>query len=244
MSACARLCLLLALGLAAAAPVAAADEPEPRLVTVSGSGEARAMPDRAQLSLGVEARGETLPPLRETVNDSVAELLALAESLEIEPAQVTATGIRIRPEYERDPSTGERRFAGYYVVRQVEVELRDLERLAELIEGAVDRGVNRLSEPVLEVTEREALRRQALGRAAADARRNAETVAAPLDAAVGSVYEIRAVEHEQASPRPMLQAESARAVTDAGGAAAAAAFEAGEITFRAQLTARFELQPH
>src|SRR5262245_12801622 len=116
----------------------AADAERPRTVAVSGQGEVQAEPDRAFVTLGVESRKPKLEDARADVARTVDAVLKLTRDLKIDPKLVRSTRINVQPEYNWDGNARERTLLGYYVSRQVEVELRDLDKLGQLLERATD----------------------------------------------------------------------------------------------------------
>ena len=128
----------LALALLLAGTAAYAQQAEqPRTIGVSGQGEVRAEPDRATVTLGVESRKPKLEDARAAVAKTVDAVLKLTRELKIDPKQVRSTRINVQPEYNWGANNAnERTLIGYFVSRQVEVELHDLEKLGQLLERA------------------------------------------------------------------------------------------------------------
>jgi uncharacterized protein YggE len=211
----------------------------PGTLLVSGRGEVSAQPDRAALNLFAEARRPELAQAREEVNGSVRDMLRLLRSLGIEERHVDTTGLSVQPEYDWNPQTRERVFLGYRVSRRIDVDLRDLERLGAVMEGAVDRGITRISEPRLLHSDPTGLRRQALALAAEDARRNAEVLATSLGAQVGTVRRIVASDTPGA-PEPRVMMARSEAVADTAGAES---YSAGELQVSAWVEVEFGLLP-
>jgi uncharacterized protein YggE len=145
---------------------AMADEPEPRVITVSGVGEVKAVPDRATVQLGVEARRLELEAARAEVTKGVSAFLDYCEELDIAAEKIATSGITIRPEYSWNNNV--RRLTGYFVGRSLVVDLADLDKLGKLIEGAVDQGVNQVSEPVFGLKDRGPVQRPATAAATHD----------------------------------------------------------------------------
>src|SRR5262245_1410450 len=112
----------------------------PRTVNVSGQGEVRSEPDRALVTLGVEARRPKTEEARAEVARTVDAVLKLTRDLKIDPRYVHATRITLQPEYNWNAQDRERVLLGYFVARQVQVELRNLDQLGSLLERAVDIG--------------------------------------------------------------------------------------------------------
>jgi len=120
------------------------------------------------------------------------------------------------------------------VQRQLVVQLEDLELLGELIEGAVDSGVNQVSPPQLDSSRRKDYERQALAAAALDARANAEVLATSLDAELGELRNVEAVQNF-GGPRPMMRAGAMAMEAES----AAETYQAGELRFEARVNAEF-----
>ena len=226
------------LAMIAAAPLAAQSDENPRLIQVTGQGEVRIKPDRARVHVGVEARHRDLATARGQVNKVVGSFLDFSRSIEISPERVKSSGVTVRPEFDWDNQSRERKFTGYFVARQIEVNLSELSKLGQLIEGALGLGVNNVSEPQLLATDRARHYREALARAAQDARANAEILAKSLNAQVGNVRSINATQggYVPPPPRPTLaRMESAAAPSGAE------TYATGEITFNATVSAQFDL---
>lgn len=214
--------------------VAAMAEEAPRTVSVQGEAEVRVVPDRAIVRLGAEARAPGLENARKRVDDTAGRLLALTDKLDIDRDAVSTTGLQVRPEYDWRPERGEQQLKGYFVARQFEIRLDDLDKLGDLIDGSIKLGVNQATPPELSSSRRAELRREALALAAEDARRNAEALAEALDAAVGRPVRVSASESGQPRPMPMM-ARSMEA------SAAADSFTPGEVGVVVRVNAEFEL---
>lgn len=209
-----------------------------RLITVGGKGEVNVNPDRATLNLGVESRGPVLDKARDQVNTITNKFLAFAKKLGVQDKYVSTTGANIRPEYHWDNKTGDRNLTGYYVSRSLIVDLRDLEKLGQLVEGAVDLGVNQVSDPALGLADQSGAEREALKRAAEDARQNAQVLASTLGVKVGPVHSITATDMGYSPPSPrgavMMRAEAASAD-------GAASYSAAQVKFSTRVNAQFDI---
>ncbi len=209
----------------------------PRTISVSGSGHVDAAPDIARLSLAVQNRDPSMKLARDRTVKVSNDFLALMKKLGIKDAKVRTSGLTINPEYRWDPKSNEQVFQGYFVQRQLEVELDDLSKLGTVIEGAVDAGVNQVSPPQLDSSKRKQLTQDALAAAAADARANAERLAASLGVKLGAVRTITA---EGAAPPPMPMPKLMRAQAMAADGAAES-YTTGEIGFDSRVDATFDV---
>jgi len=230
----------LALALLLACTAAHAQQAEaPRTIGVSGQGEVRAEPDRATVTLGVESRKPKLEDARAAVAKTVDAVLKLTRELKIDPKQVRSTRINVQPEYNWGANNAnERTLIGYFVSRQVEVELHDLEKLGQLLERATDLGVNQMGDPRLDSSKRQDLVREALANAVVDARQNAEVIAKAAGARLGNARTINANTEFSQPPVPMVRAMAMEAK-----AAGGAPYQSGEMTFNATVNVQYDLIP-
>lgn len=228
--------VLLGCALFAGLGANAAEPDRPRLVTVSGQGEVQAEPDRALVTLGVESRKPKLDAARAEVTKTVEAVLKLTRDMKLDQKYVRATRVNVQPEYNWDNNARERNLIGYFVSRQVEVELRDLEKLGLLLERATDLGVNQLGEPRLDSSKRRDLEREALGKAVEDARLNAEAIAKAARAQLGPARTISASSGFVAPPVPMRVKAMA---ADAGGAAES--YQSGQMNFTGTVQIEYDL---
>jgi len=232
------LTVLMAASMLASAGVAKAAEVPLRLVSVTGSGEVKAQPDMAYVTLGVEARRPTLAEARTEVNATVERIMALTRELKIEPKFVDSTRLQVQPDYRWDEKASQQVLLGYVVSRQVDVELHDLDRLGTLLEKSVSAGVNQVGGARLDSSRRKELERAALTQAVDDARLNADALARAAGAKLGPVQSLNTT---GMMPVPMY-AERAMTVAAAAKAdGAAESYQPSEMKFTATVSAQFEL---
>lgn len=220
---------------AAAAP--AAENTRWRSVTVSGQAEVQAEPDQAIVTIGVESRKLQLADARAEVTRTVEAVLKLTRELKIDQKYVRATRISVQPEYNWDNTARERNLIGYFVSRQVEVDLRDLEKLGQLLEKATDLGVNQLSDPRLDSSRRRDLERQALAKAVEDARLNGEAVAKAAGGKLGAARSISASSGFVPPPMPMRM----KTMAGAEAADASQSYQSGQMVFNGTVQVEYDM---
>ena len=228
---------LTALLLATLAPFAAHADERPRIVSTTGQGEVSAQPDMARVTLGVDARRKTLAEARTEVTAAIDRLLALTRELKIDPKYVNATRLQVRPEYTWSEQGKKQVLQGYYVGRQVEVELRDLDQLGPLLERAVTAGASQVGDASLDSTRRKELERQAMTLAVQDAAANAGTLAQAAGARLGPVRSLNA----SPSPPPMPMYRMVAMADAAAAPPAESTYVAGEMRFAATVSAEYDL---
>jgi uncharacterized protein YggE len=231
------LCALLASSVAVGAEVE-----RPRTISVSGQGEIRAEPDRALVTLGIEARKPKMEEARAEVSKTVDAVLKLTRDLKIDQKYVSTTRVNIQPEYNWDQNTRERNLIGYFVSRQIEVDLRDLDKLGQLMEKSFDLGVNQVGDPRLDSSKRRDLEREALAKAVADAKLNAEAVGKAAGARIGAPRTISASSGFVPPPMPMMKAQAMRA--EMASDSAAGSYQSGQMGFNGTVQVEYDLLPN
>lgn len=230
---------ILALLTAWLAPWPAMAAETPRTITVDGSGYATVKPDTARLGLSVEARDPSLAQAQRDVADVTARVLALLAELGVDRRHIDSTAATVQPHYRWNRQAEQQELIGYIAARRINVEIRDLAILGRAVEGAVAAGVNQVSPPALDSTARRQTYRAALTAATADARANAETLAAGLGVRLGPVIRIDAGSVSRPPPRPLARGVQEMALS---ADAAPATYNAGDIRFDAAISVVFALE--
>jgi uncharacterized protein YggE len=209
---------------------------ELRTITVHGTGSSSVSPDRASVQMSIVARSATVNAAQEAAAAVTAKVLDMSSKLGIDRERIDTTGSSVRPDYRWNREREEQELRGYVAQRQIRVDIRDLEKLGALIEGAVEAGVNQVSPPQLDSGKRRDSYREALDAAAKDAQANAAQLAKSLGAKLGDVLRITTVS-QPAPPMPMMRMAMAESVESS----APETYNAANLNFEATITAVFEL---
>ena len=168
----------------------AQDAPEGDTITVTGVGSIEAVPNEAQMSFGVETRAPTAKAAVAANADAMRRIinaLRQARGRELATQWVSVY-----------PVTNDTGAVDGYAASNSVSATSDVDDAAELIDAAAEAGANQISGPGLSSSNAEALYRQALGKAVAEARARAEVLA---KAAGRSLGEIKAIS-ESSSAMP------------------------------------------
>lgn len=209
-----------------------------RTVSVSGEGTVNAEPDMAVVRLAVVTEAMEAAAAREQNGQAASRAMNAVRDLGIPENKIRMETLRLQPkrEYNRETRTYEEK--GYEATRQVVVEVEDLEQLPQLIADVVEQGANRLDGVSYELSDRDAVRNEALQEAARNARQKAELLAQALGAEVGAVQTIN--EQSISFPRPFATFD-ARAVKAETAEASPDAYAAGELEVSANVQVVFAL---
>lgn len=219
---------------------ARAEAPQPRVVTVSGQGEASGTPDRARLSMAVEARNPDLKAAEAEANKVVRAYLADLKALGLKDEDINTAGYSVNPEY--DWVDNQQRFRGYLARRQIEVTVRRLDQLGEVLLRATRAGVNQVNPPVLESSKQKQIERAALVSAAEDALSQARALAETLGMKLGAPRSINAAGAAPVPvPIPMVKAMAMRAEAADAGGNEQMGLAGGQIRASANVVVEFEL---
>lgn len=155
-----------------------------RELIVKGRGEARSLPDRAVLSVLVDAEGSTRD---QTYNDAAAAAKQVDEVLATRSAgidRVITAALMVHPKSRW--KRGESVRTGWRAARGTNVEVTDLAQLGEMISELTGAGAT-ISGPSWRLDESNPAHREARRLAAEDARRRAEDYAGALGLLIGDV---------------------------------------------------------
>ncbi|MFP4644479.1 MAG: SIMPL domain-containing protein [Spirochaetales bacterium] len=212
----------------------ALDSSEQRHIEVSGEASMSVEPDMATVVFAVVSSGEDANEVREENEQRSGSALDTVRALGIVESRIRMQSLRLRPIREWDSDSREYQDRGYEAVREVRVEVHDLEVLADLVAAVFEEGANRLDRVSYDLRDRSQAADEALRAAVEDAERKANTIASALGVQVGRVHSIG--EQSFSFPRPMLRtAELESASGDSQ------AYAPGEIEISAGVTAVFEL---
>ncbi len=199
-------------------------------ITVSGNGAISAQPDRFMVIATASQNGDDMAEMKDQVDDAVSNMLDLADDLDIEEKSVTASTMRITPQWQYQP---ERKLVGHQISREVSFQVDGLETYAELLEGLAEQGVRNIRPAGAQVSNRDKLAKKALEKAVEDARERAEILAEAADRDLGEAFQIQAQGIN--SPQPVMMMARAK---DSG---AAESYRPGETEISAQVQITFEL---
>ena len=211
-----------------------------RTVSVQGEGTVNVAPDRAVVRFGVVSRAETAEAARSQNADAAARAMNAVRDLGIPDNRIRMEALQLQPRSEYNPETRQREEKGYEATRQIVVDVDSLDRLPVLVTRVVQEGANRLSGIQYDLSDRDAVRNDALREAAEAAQAKADLLATTLGASLGPVQEIR--EQSFSFPRPMMRMEAAAMKTADQAAPQPDAYAAGEIEVSASVQVTFALQ--
>lgn len=178
--------LVVALALGGCSALAAPD----RTLTVSGSGTARVTPDVASVTLGIQTRHDDVAQAVADNNIVAARIMEAARGVGVGDADMRTVyfSVYAQPKYDEFGSpSGE---VSYMVDNSLEVRLRDVSKLSDLLQAAVNAGANSIYGVNFMVADTRAAEDEARGEALGDARERADELAAAAGLTLGGIQSV------------------------------------------------------
>ena len=167
--------------------------PTNRGITVVGTGKASGTPDLANINVGVETGAASA---QQAVNDNKAkmtQLLDALKSLGVADKDVQTSNYGVYTERQPVPgpeSKGGEGPVSYRVTNQVNVTVRDIAKLGDVLDKVVAAGANNIYGVNFSVADTSKLQADARAKAIEDARSRAESLAKLTGVALGDVMSV------------------------------------------------------
>ena len=177
--------------LAACAPstVTVQNAPSVRSVTVTGSGMVTLTPDIAYVSIGVQTQDASAATAVSQNNAQAQAVMNAIKGFGVADKDIQTTNFSIYPQQQYD-NNGKITGIVYQVNNTVYITVRDLTRLGDLLDGAVQAGANDISSISFDVADKTQALSQARKAAVANARAQADELTAATGTQVGEVQSI------------------------------------------------------
>lgn len=146
-------------------------------IVVSGTGRVSVVPDLADLRLGLTVARPTVDAARTEAASRMSAILEAVDGAGVARRDVRTTLISVQPSYDyRDGKTP--LLTGYDLANVVEVTVRDLARLGEVVDGTLRAGATSMDGLSFRIADPEPAEREARMLAMASARARADVLAA------------------------------------------------------------------
>ena len=217
-----------------------AQVPAERTIRVTGVGEVQTTPDEAFIDFGVETVAPTARAASEQNARTMERVIAALVAAGIPKREIETRGFSVFPDYEPDPrGVPEPRIRGYRVSNMVATRTQNVGRVGALIDAALGAGANRVNGVRFGVRNADAVQAEALRRATARARAQAENIAAALGVRLGPVLDA-STSGQPVRPYPMMM--RARGGAESMDMAVSTPIEPGEQTVTAVVSLVFGME--
>ena len=214
----------IAAGTLLAGPALAQTAP-PAMISVTGEATVSVPPDLAQIDAGVTTEAKTAREASDANNAAMGKVLLALKGAGIEEKDYQTSRLSLQPQSAPNRTgTGPSAIVGYRASNHVTIRLRDVTKVANVIDTLVAAGANDIGGINFTVSQASKLLDDAREQAIADARRKAEiyakaagvTLGAPLSISEGSTpvpIPYRRMAAGMAAAAPVAQGEETLQVT-------------------------------
>lgn len=182
------------------------------LFTVEGTGKATAVPDTANIDLGVSKSASTVEAAKDEVNTVMNALTKDLKGLGIEEKDIKTTSYTVTPDY--NYTTGTQQIKGYTVAASVSVTVKPTDKANQAIDIATKDGANAANGVnfTLNDEEQQQLEDTARKEAISNAKTKAESIARAAGIHLGRLVNVQ--ENNATAPQPVFAAQKAVALPD------------------------------
>jgi hypothetical protein len=161
-----------------------------KTISLTGSGSASAQADQASVSLGVQVISMSA---RDAIGENADKMTAVIDAIKalgVSEDDIITTSYSVYPQY--DWTEDGRIFKGYTVTNLVQVTVKDLDIVGDVIDAAADAGSNQINGISFELSEikREELKSNAYIAALTDAQDKADVIAKTLELTISGVQSV------------------------------------------------------
>lgn len=213
----------------------AAGADEPPVISVNATGTAFATPEHATMNVTVSVESKTAQDATRGAAGRHKAVVAALRALGIEARDILTTHYDVSPVYDQDERgrQGERR--GFASTHTLQVRIRKLDRVGDVIDAVVGAGADRLSSLQFVSMNEDSIQQAALTEATKSARARAETIARALGGQLGELVDITT---QGSGPYPMVDSRSMMEF-----AAVKTEVSPGLTQVSASVTARWRFKP-
>ncbi len=158
------------------------DKPVPyeHTINVEGVGKVLGRPDIATISFGVETRGKDVASAQDRNSKSMNTLIDKMKALEIVADDVQTSSYNAYQETSYNPQTGKSEPGEWIVSQQVNVKVRNTDKISNVIQVAGQNGATNISGPNFTIDDPSSLKDEARAEALADSMKRAGMIAEQL----------------------------------------------------------------
>ena len=188
-----------------AAPALAQTMPPPA-ISVTGEATVSVAPDQARIDGGVTSDAKTAHEASDANNAAMGKVLAALKGAGIEEKDYQTSRLSLQPQFATPSKVSERAgIVSFRASNRVTVRIRDVAKVANVIDVLVGAGANEIGGINLSVTQASKHLDEAREKAIADARRKAEIYAKAAGVTLGEAISIS----EEGAPVPLYRGKMA-----------------------------------
>lgn len=204
--------------------------------TVSFSGEGRvvAKPDIAKISLSIITDALTSKIAQDDNSKKSKAITDYFKKQNIDEKDIKTTGYNIYPQYKYPQYGGQPTVTGYQVNQSMEVKVRDLDKVSNILDGVVSSGANVVNQLSFEIDDPDALKAEARAKAISNAKKKADELQSQVGISLGKIVNFS--ENTGGYPEPIYMKAEVDGRGMGGGGGPSVPTGENEITVSVNLT--------
>ena len=171
-------------------------------ISVTGEGKVSAKPDIGQISLSVVSNAKTVAIAQKDNTDKMNKIIQAMKDLGIKEEDQKTTNYNVSPSYQY--FNGRSEIIGYDITQTLEVKIRDLEKVSDILGKAAASGANQVGSLSFTFDNPEKLKTEARQKAIDNAKTKAQDLAGSLGVSLGKVVSFS--ESSSGQPVPIYYA--------------------------------------
>jgi len=230
-------CLLMPAGARAQAPIREPVMPTRDLLTVAATAEVKAVPDVADVRLGVDIEAPTAAQASTTEARTMSSIVAAIKGSGIAERDIRTSDLNLQPVYDNSPNQNTPpKLRGFRASNIVRVTVHNMANIGAVVDAGLAAGANRIEGVNFALTDDTAPRQEALSRAARAAAAKAHTLSEALGVRLGHIASITEGVVNTPGPIPM------RAMSFGMAADAATPVLPGQLSLTATVTLQYQIE--
>jgi uncharacterized protein YggE len=170
---------------------ALAEAERPAMISVTGEATVSVPPDLAEIDGGFTSEAKTAREASDANNAAMGKVLLALKAASIDPKDIQTSRLSLQPQTQNTPNrSGPPSIVGYRASNHVTIRLRDVAKVASVIDMLVGAGANDIGGINFMVSAASKLLDEAREQAFADARRKAEIYARAAGVTLGTPLSI------------------------------------------------------
>lgn len=210
------------------------DSPQAPLIYVTGDAQQKAQPDLAIVNLGVVTQARSVAEARQQNAVRMQAIMDAIRKLGVPAQDISSTRLNVTPQYDYQEKRNPPPIVGYSMSHQVTVRLEDIDKLSDVLDGALAAGANSVNSLDFTLKDARKLRIAAYDEAVRDARSKAEALAKAAGVQLGG---IRMLRESGGTVMPLRHQVAMMA-----GAKFETPIQSGEVTVQVNVEIQFEIK--
>jgi uncharacterized protein YggE len=210
----------------------------PNVISFSGEGKIFAKPDIAMVTLSVVTESKTVADVQKKNTEKMNKVIDFLKGFGIEDKDIKTTNYNLYPRYDYSQYSSKMpQIIGYEITQSLEVKMRNLDKVGDILEGSVNAGANQIYSLYFKVDKDEEFKAQAKELAIKDAKKKAEETAKQLGVRLGKLSGYS----EGGGYYPPIYSNYDKAIGVGGGGESAPNIQTGENEILVNVTLTYEI---